>query len=71
MSEKLKMWYDKEGDFLEIFIENKKGSFKAMGNDIFQRVDENGKPLGIAIFGFSKRFAKLHELQIKLPFELA
>lgn len=66
MSEQAKVWYDKEGDFLEITTETKKGSFKAIGNDIFERVDEKGKPIGVAIFNFLKRFEK-GAAEIPLP----
>jgi len=75
MTEKLVVRYDKDADFFEIRLANgsDKTSFEEIGDtEVFNEIDENtSKKVGIAIFGFSKRFAKPHELQIKLPFELA
>lgn len=75
MKEKLVVKYDKDADFFEIKLANgfDKTSFEEIGDtEVFNEVDEKtGKKIGVAIFGFSKRFAKPSELQIKLPFELA
>ncbi len=51
---KMKIWFDEEGDFLEIGFGNKKGHFKDIGNDIWERVEE-GVVKGIAILNFKKR----------------
>jgi uncharacterized protein YuzE len=54
MGEELKIWYDQEGDFLEIIFERKKGYFRETDNDaVMEKVDENGKILGISILGVS------------------
>lgn len=51
--EKMNIWFDEEGDFLEITsVPSKKGFFKDVGNDIWERVDTNGKVLGFAILNF-------------------
>ncbi len=52
---KMKLWYDKESDILEITFENKKGYAKDAGNDVWIRVDEKENPIGIAVIGFKKR----------------
>ena len=39
----IKIWYDKEGDYLEVLFERKKGYFKETKNDaVMEKVDEEG-----------------------------
>jgi len=52
---KMKIWFDEEGDYLEIRSEEAKGYMRDLGNDIWERVDEQGKVIGIGILGFKKR----------------
>lgn len=68
MAERMTMWFDKEGDFLEFAIAEEKGSFKDVGDDVFERVDEKGNIIGFAIFNFTKR--SLKEEKIELPVKL-
>ena len=63
---KMRVWYDKEGDFLEVTFREGKGYMKDIGDDIFERVDEKGKVLGFAIFNFSKRDQKTVEVPLEL-----
>lgn len=63
---KVKAWYDKEGDFLEVTFREAKGHMKDIGDDIFARVDEQGKIIGFAIFNFSKRDQKAVEVPLEL-----
>lgn len=67
----MKIHYDEEGDFLELHIgKPAKGFFKDVGNDIFERVDEEtNKVVGIAIFNFKKRVVA-GDVDIKLPFKV-
>ncbi len=51
---KMKIWFDEEGDFMEIGFGNKKGHFKDIGNDVWERI-EDGVVKGIAILNFKKR----------------
>ncbi|GFO96139.1 uncharacterized protein ig2599ANME_0326 [groundwater metagenome] len=68
---KMNIWFDEEGDFLEITsIPSKKGFFKDVGNDIWERVDSTGNVLGFAILNFKKRFEKLKEESIELPVDI-
>ena len=48
MSEKrLKIWYDKEGDFLEVMFEQRAGHFRETANPhVVEKVDEDGNVLG-------------------------
>jgi uncharacterized protein YuzE len=54
MSSIISLWYDKEGDFLEITFRNAKGYFQEIADDIYERVDEHGNLLGYAIFNMSQ-----------------
>lgn len=51
---RLKIWYDKEGDFLEVMFEQRPGVFRATANPhVMEKVDENGKVLGFSIMRVS------------------
>ena len=42
MEKEVKIWYDKEGDYLEVIFEQKAGYFKETDNDaVMEKVDEN------------------------------
>ena len=71
MGNEMKIYYDEEGDFLEIAggdISN--CYFDNLGNGLFNIVDkETNEIKGIAIFGFKKRTKNLDEIQVFLPFD--
>ena len=70
MDKKLNIWFDKEGDFLELTIGKPvKGFFRELGNDMLERVDaKTGKVIGFSILNFSKRFDKLKTIKkFQLP----
>ena len=51
----IKVWYDKEGDFLEVTFEKRAGFFRETKSDqVMERVDRNGKILGFSIMQVSK-----------------
>jgi len=62
---KVKVWYDKEGDFLEVTFREAKGYMRDIGDDIFERVDEQGKIIGFAILNFSKRDQQAVEVPLE------
>lgn len=62
----MRVWYDKEGDFLEVTFRDAKGYMRALGDDIFERVDEQGAVVGFAIFNFSKRDQQVVEVPLEL-----
>ena len=46
MGKKIKIWYDREGDYLEVLFEQKKGYFRETENDaVMEKVDEEGNIL--------------------------
>jgi uncharacterized protein YuzE len=55
MAEKhLKVWYDPEGDFLEVIFDQKPGYFRETANDqVMEKVDEAGNVLGFSILKVS------------------
>ena len=60
---RLKIWYDKEGDFLEVMFEQRPGVFRETANPhVMEKVDENGN-----VFGFSvMRVSALHDARLEL-----
>lgn len=63
---KMRVWYDQEGDFLEVTFQEGKGLMRDIGDDIFERVDEQGKAMGFAILNFSKRDQKAVEVPLDM-----
>jgi len=54
MGEEIKVWYDKQGDYLEVLFDKKKGYFKETENDaIMEKVDEDGNIIGFSILKVS------------------
>ncbi len=54
MAKNIKIWYDKEGDYLEILFSDKPGYMVETDNDyIMKRVDEDGNILGYSIMGIA------------------
>ena len=72
MKGKLNIYYDEEGDFLELHVgKYTEGTFKNLAKGIFERVDKKTKRVtGIAIMGFRKRTQGLKKLNLSLPVEI-
>ena len=68
----MNIYYDEEGDFLEITKGNISNCyFDNLGKGIFKIIDKSsGEIKGIAIFNFKKKSKNLETLQITLPFKL-
>lgn len=66
---KMKIWYDEEGDYLEIGFGKKKGFMKDIGNDMWERI-EDGEVTGISILNFKKRLKK-GKAEVQLPLEVS
>ena len=66
MDQEIKVWYDKEGDYLEVLFEKKIGYFKETENDtVMEKVDDKGEVIGFSIL----KVSELKE-QAPLSFEL-
>lgn len=54
MAKEIKIWYDKEGDYLEVLFERKTGYFRETENDaVMEKVDEEGNVIGFSILKVS------------------
>ena len=50
----VKMWFDAEGDFLEVIFDPKPGFFRPTENDqVMEKVDEEGNLLGFSVLRVS------------------
>jgi uncharacterized protein YuzE len=55
MAQQVKIWYDPEGDFLEVLFSDKAGYMRETNNDaVMERVDENGNILGFTVMQVSR-----------------
>lgn len=51
----VKLWYDQEGDYLEVIFEQKEGYFRETESDqVMEKVDQEGNILGFSIFKVSQ-----------------
>ena len=54
MDKEIKIWYDKEGDYLEVIFEQRAGYFKETENDaVMEKVDGEGNVIGFSILKVS------------------
>ena len=66
MAQKVKVWFDPEGDFLEVLFSNKPGFMRETENDaVMERVDEKGSLLGFSVMKVSR--LKKVPLEAELP----
>jgi uncharacterized protein YuzE len=54
MEKDVKVWYDQEGDYLEVLFDRKEGYFVATENDaIMEKIDSEGNVIGFSILKIS------------------
>lgn len=54
MAKELRVWYDEEGDYLEVLFEQKEGYFRETSNDaVMEKVDGIGNIIGFSILKVS------------------
>ena len=71
MGKEIKIWYDEEGDYLEVLFERKAGYFRETSNDaVMEKVDDKGKVLGFSILKMSALRGQ-KPLSVKLASEAA
>jgi len=52
--ERVKVWYDPEGDFLEVMFKQKEGYFRETNSDqVMEKVDVEGHVIGFSILKVS------------------
>lgn len=50
----VKVWFDPEGDYLEVMFEEKPGYFRETSSDqVMEKVDENGRVIGFSVIKVS------------------
>ncbi len=55
MAQTVKIWFDPEGDFLEVLFSDRPGYMRETAHDaVMERVDEDGKLLGFSILNVSR-----------------
>ena len=55
MAQQIKIWFDPEGDFLEVLFSDKAGFMKETNNEaVMERVDAQGNVLGFTVMGVSR-----------------
>jgi len=50
----LKVWYDQDGDYLEVCFDDAPASMEEVMEDVFERRTPDGRIVGFAVFNFSK-----------------
>ena len=66
MADKVKLWFDAEGDFLEVRFSDAAGYEKETTHDaVMERVDAGGHVIGFSVLGVS-RFKKQRPLEAGL-----
>ena len=51
---RIKVWYDKESDFLEVIFDRKRGYFRETSNNaVMEKVDSKGNVIGFSILNVS------------------
>ncbi len=67
----MNIYYNEEGDYLEIFIKKvpNYGEEIASGITIFKD-EETDEAVGLGILNFRQKAKKLHELELDLPFKV-
>ena len=51
---KVRIWYDPEGDYLEVMFDQKPGYFRETSNDqVMEKVDEAGNLVGFSVMKVS------------------
>ena len=66
MAQRVKVWFDAEGDFLEVLFSDKPGYMRETDHDaVMERVDEDGNVLGFSVMQVT-RFKKGNPLIAEL-----
>ncbi len=61
----LKVWFDPEGDYLEVIFDQKEGFFRETENDqVMEKVDPQGNVLGFSVLRVSSLKAKPLEVAL-------
>ena len=72
MKGKMNIYYDEDGDYLEIFIESKSPTYgEDIGSDItLFKSEKTNEIVGMGILNFKKRAKSFQDIELNLPFEI-
>ena len=60
---RVRIWYDKEGDYLEVMFERRAGVFRETANPhVMEKVDEKGNVLGFSVM----KVSALHDVPLEV-----
>jgi uncharacterized protein YuzE len=62
----MRIWYDREGDFLEITFREAKGYLREIADDIYERVDDAENLLGYSLFNVTRHERQDLAIQFKV-----
>jgi hypothetical protein len=55
MAKAVKVWYDAEGDFLEVMFSDEPGYMKETSHDaVMERISSSGEVIGFSVLGVSQ-----------------
>ena len=72
MKGKMSIYYDEEGDYLEIFIDGESPTYgEDVGDDItLFKSEATDEVVGVGILNFKTRTKSLQDIKLNLPFEI-
>lgn len=72
MEGKMNIYYDEEGDYLEIFVEGQSPTYgEDIGEDItLFKKEETDEVVGVGILNFKERTKSLNSIKLNLPFNI-
>ncbi len=63
--EKVRVWYDSKGDFLEVIFKQKEGYFRETKSDqVMEKVDMEGNVIGFSILKVSSLKEKILDIDL-------
>ncbi len=66
----IKVWYDREADYLEVTFDQRAGFFRETGDDrVMEKVDERGAVLGFSVLNISKLTGQPLEVALNDSFQ--
>ncbi len=61
----VKLWFDKQGDYLEVIFDKKVGFFRQTKNDaVMEKIDDKGNILGFSVMNVSKLAQKPFQVSL-------
>ena len=63
--EKVRVWYDSKGDFLEVMFKQKEGFFRETSSDqVMEKIDMEGNVIGFSILKVSSLKEKFLDIDL-------